>query len=345
MTRELLNTLFVMTEGAFVRLESDTLRVEVEGEKQMQVPIHHLGSVMLFGTAHMTAPAMHRCAAEGRAVNLMDMNGRFKARVEGPKSGNILLRIAQFDAYRDEAKAVEITRNLLAGKIRNQRALLARAARDTKSNESKDALIVASESLAESVRSLLSYTTLDTLRGVEGQAASTYFDVFSHCLTVPTTEFSFTNRSRRPPRDRTNALLSFLYALLTTDCVAACEGVGLDPQLGFLHALRPGRPSLALDIMEEFRPVLCDRLALSLINRKQLKSTHFEEREGGSVLLAKEGKKIVLNAYQEKKKEEVIHPFLKEKAPIGLLPHLQTRLLARHLRGDATHYLPFLQEN
>jgi CRISPR-associated protein Cas1 len=183
---------------------------------------------------------------------------------------------------------------------------------------------------------------IDAIRGIEGQAAALYFDVFGDMLTVPTEEFSFKLRTRRPPRDRVNALLSFLYALLTNDCTAACEGVGLDPQFGFLHCLRPGRPSLALDLMEEFRAFLADRLVLTLINRRQIRPEHFEDHPGDSVTLTEEGRKAVLGAYQTRKQEEVAHPLLKEKAPIGLLPHLQARLLARHLRGDLADYIPFL---
>jgi CRISP-associated protein Cas1 len=328
MTRELLNTLFVLTENAVVKLEGEALAIHTEDSAKRTVPLHHLGSVMLFGTAHITGPALAKCAKDGRAVNFMDFAGRFQARVEGPESGNILLRLAQFSAYTDPLRSAMIARCLIAGKIRNQRQNLMRAARDSKSEEDKVLLQAATDALAR--------------LGIEGQAASLYFEVFDRMLTVPASEFAFTVRTRRPPRDRVNALLSFLYALLTADCIAACEGVGLDPQLGFLHVPRPGRPSLALDLMEEFRPVLAERLALTLINRRQLKSEHFDDFEGGAVLLNETGRKLVLSGYQERKKEEIEHPFLKDKAPLGLLPHLQARLLARHLRGDLDHYPPFL---
>jgi CRISPR-associated protein Cas1 len=289
----------------------------------------------------MSAQAMHRCAEEGRAVNFLDYGGRFKARVVGPVCGNVLLRQAQYEAHRDEARATEIARTIVAGKIRNLRQVVARAARDLKAQEDAEPLRECAEALAHLLVSLPEQADVDAIRGIEGQASALYFDAFDAMITVPSGEFAFRTRTRRPPRDRVNAVLSFLYALLSADCVAACEGVGLDPQFGFLHALRPGRPALALDLMEEFRPVLADRLALTLINRKQLRPEHLEERDGGSVLLTEAGRKIVLGAYQERKKEEVVHPLLKDKAPLGLLPHLQARLLARHLRGDLSAYPPF----
>ena len=342
MTRELLNTLFVLTENAVVTLDGEALAVRVDDEKRLSVPLHHLGSVMLFGTAHISGPALSRCAKDGRAVNFMDFAGRFQARVEGPESGNILLRLAQFAAYADPFRTAMIARCVVAGKLRNQRQNLMRAARDSKRDEDKTYLQAATDAIARLVPMLPEQPDTESIRGIEGQAASLYFEVFDRMLSVPPSEFAFTVRTRRPPRDRVNALLSFLYALLTTDCVAACEGVGLDPQLGYLHVPRPGRPSLALDLMEEFRPVLAERLALTLINRRQLKVEHFDDFEGGAVLLNEVGRKIVLSAYQERKKEEIEHPFLKDKAPLGLLPHLQARLLARHLRGDLDHYPPFL---
>ena len=344
MTRELLNTLFVMTPDAYVRLDHDALKVEAGGAKLAQVPLHHLGSVMLFGNAMISPQAMHRCAQEGRAINLMDYGGRFKARVVGPMCGNVLLRQAQYEACREDTRAAEIARAIVAGKIKNCGQSVMRAARETKLEDDAAALRACGKRLGALLESLPLQKTTDNVRGVEGQGAALYFEVFGLMITAAPEDFSFRLRTRRPPRDRVNALLSFLYALLTADCTAACEGVGLDPQFGFLHALRPGRPALALDLMEEFRPLLADRLALTLINRKQVRPEHFEAREGAgeSVLLTEAGRKIVLGAYQARKQEEVPHPLLKEKAPLGLLQHLQARLLARHLRGDLESYLPFL---
>ena len=343
MTRELLNTLYVMTPDAYVRLDHDALKIEVDGKKIGQVPLHHLGGVMLFGNAMISPQAMHRCAEDGRAVNLMDYAGRFKARVVGPLCGNVYLRQAQYEAHRDEAKTRVIARALVAGKIDNARASVQRGARDAKTPEDRATLQACAQDLALLLRALTVAPNVEEIRGVEGQAAARYFEAFALMITAPSDDFSFRIRTRRPPRDRVNALLSFVYALLTSECVAACEGVGLDPQFGFLHVLRPGRPLLALDLIEEFRPYLADRLVLNLINRRQIRPEHFDEREGAgeSVLLTEAGRKIVLKAYQERKEEEAPHPLLKEKAPLGLLPHLQARLLARHLRGDLEAYSPF----
>lgn len=344
MIRELLNTLYVMTPDAYVRLDHDTLKIEANGSKLAQVPLHHLGAVVLFGNAMISNQALQRCAQEGRMISFMDYSGRFKARVVGPICGNVLLRESQYKAYSDPAKAAGIARAIVAGKIRNMHACASRAARDCKSANNTEALRGCAKGLAPLLDSLQDQETLDGIRGIEGQASALYFQVFGAMIAVSPSEFSFQIRSRRPPRDRVNALLSFVYALLTTDCTSACEGVGLDPQFGYLHALRPGRPSLALDLMEEFRSCLADRLVLALINRKQIRSEHFEEREdaGNSVSLTEAGRKAVLAAYQQRKQEEVSHPHLKEKAPFGLLPHLQARLLARHLRGDLEGYIPYL---
>lgn len=344
MTRELLNTLFVTTPDAFVRLDHDTLKVEAAGVRLAHVPLQHLGSIMLFGNAMISCQAMHRCAQEGRMISLMDYSGRFQARVVGPVCGNVLLRQAQYEAHRDDSRSLAIARAIVAGKVKNMHQAISRAAREAKAEEATQRLRACVTSLASLLASLPTQASTDGVRGIEGQAAALYFDVFGDMIAAPPEDFSFRLRTRRPPRDRVNALLSFIYALLLADCTAACEGVGLDPQFGFLHVLRPGRPSLALDMMEEFRPCLADRLALTLINRKQIRAEHFEEREGagGSVRLNEAGRKAVLMAYQTRKQEEVPHPFLKENAPFGLLPHLQARLLARHLRGDVETYLPFL---
>lgn len=343
MTRTLLNTLFVTTPDAYVRLDHDTLKVEADGVKLLQVPLQHLGGVMLFGNAMMSAQAMCRCAEEGRAVNLMDHGGRFKARVVGPICGNVLLRQAQYEAHREDARSLSLARALVAGKIKNMHQNVSRAARDVKAPDAAQRLRDCASALGPLLLSLPNQTMTDGARGVEGQASALYFDVFGDMIAAPPEEFSFRLRTRRPPRDRVNALLSFVYALLAADCTAACEGVGLDPQFGFLHALRPGRPSLALDLMEEFRPCLADRLVLTLVNRRQIRPEHFDERAGAgeSVLLNEAGRKIVLTAYHTRKQEEIPHPLLKEKAPFGLLPHLQARLLARCLRGDLETYLPF----
>lgn len=344
MVHQLLNTLFVTADGAYVRLDGETLRVDREGQKLLQVPSQHLGAVVLFGNAQMSSHAMAHCVKEGREVTFLDFAGRFQCRVVGPESGNVLLRVAQHQAMQDADHATRIARSIVAGKIRNARHTLARGARESTNRDYAHSLRVAAARLGDAAATLPSATSLDAIRGVEGQAAADYFQVFGDLITASPADFSFRLRTRRPPRDRVNALLSFFYALLTTDCVAAAQGVGLDPQVGYLHALRPGRPALALDLVEEFRSCVADRLVLSLINRRQLRAEHFVVREGAgdSVLLTDEGRKIALTAYQKRKQEEVAHPFLKEKTPMGLVPHLQARLLARHLRGDLEEYPPYI---
>jgi CRISPR-associated protein Cas1 len=342
MSHQFLNTLFVTTQGAYVKLDGDTVRVDADGTKLIQVPLLHLGSLVLFGGASISPPLMCRCAEEGREITFLDWSGRFKARVVGPMSGNVLLRKAQYDAQADETRAIAIARCIVAGKIKNARQTLMRAARETKDTDASAALNEQATFIANHLQSLPEMTTLDGIRGIEGQTASCYFAVFGNMITRSKSEFAFATRTRRPPRDRVNALLSFVYALLTNDCVSAVEGVGLDPQFGYLHCLRPGRPALALDLMEEFRSYLADRLVLTLINKKQIQPDHFESRPGESVMMTAEGRKIVLSAYQTRKAEEVSHPLLQTKTPLGLVPHLQARLLARHLRGDLPAYLPYI---
>jgi CRISPR-associated protein Cas1 len=345
MTRELLNTLFVGTEGAHARLENDQVRVEREGEKLLTVPLHHLGAIVLFGECTASAALMMRCADDGRAFVLLDRGGRFRARLQGKTTGNVLLRKAQYDHHADADASLELCRRFVAGKLQNARLVLLRGARDldaAKQAERAGEVRAAAEAHAEALARLPRAGTADEVRGLEGIAAQAYFGAFDALITGQRTDFRFDGRSRRPPRDRANCLLSFLYSLGTGDCVSALEGVGLDPQFGFLHVLRPGRPALALDLVEEFRSVVLDRLALTLINRKQVRAADFEVRDGGAVMLTDEGRKTVLAEYQRRKKIEISHRLFAEPIPLGLLPHVQARLLARALRGDAPHYVPYL---
>lgn len=340
---ELLNTLYVMTEGSYVHVDHETLRVEVEGKTQLQVPVHHLGAVVCFGNVLVSPALIHRCAEDGRSLVFMGRNGRFKARMVGPTSGNVLLRQAQYQALADADRTLKIAQSIVAAKVKNSRQVLLRGARQRQDDgPSGTTLREASEALAATLTSLERARDLDTVRGREGEAALTYFSALAHLILVDKDTFRFPGRTRRPPRDPTNALLSFIYALLRNDCVAAAEGVGLDPQVGYLHAVRPGRPALALDLMEELRSVLADRLTLTLINRKQLTEEHFVERPGGSVSLTDEGRRITVVSYQKRKVEEAQHPVVGRRLPVGLIVHVQARLLARHLRGDMERYLPYV---
>jgi CRISPR-associated protein Cas1 len=338
---QLLNTLYVTLADSHLRLDNDTLRLLVGDETRLRVPLHHLGAVVCFGAVNITVPLMHRLADDGIALVLLDAGGRFKARLEGATTGNVLLRRAQHETSSNPAFALRLARRIVAGKLRNQRHVVLRGAREAKQADDRQALTRCAQDIAASLRALPSTETLDGLRGVEGEAARGYFAAVNRLLRSDLRErFAMDGRSRRPPRDRMNALLSFLYSMWTNDCRSACEAAGLDPQVGYLHALRPGRPALALDLLEELRP-FADRLALSLLNRQQLAVDDFEEREGGAVLLQGDGRKTVVVAFQERKQETLNHPLLAESIPLGLVPLVQARLLARTVRGDVPDYEPF----
>ena len=341
--RRLLNTLYVTTPEARLTKDGENLVAEVDNEERVRVPFHMLGSVVVFGSIYISPPLIQACAAGGIVLVLLSRFGRFQARVEGPVSGNVLLRRAQ---YRASDTPEEIVRSILVGKIVNQRSVLQRAQRDYGDElepSGRKAMSVATNRLRHIVQRISdSDDSIDRLRGFEGEAARLYFSVFGLLIRVTEPEMAFAGRNRRPPRDPVNALLSFLYTLLVHDCSSAAESVGLDPAVGFFHRDRPGRPSLALDLMEELRPVLADRLALSLVNRRQVRAKDFQIREGGSVSMSDAARKTVLSAWQERKRVERRHPFLREQAPLGLVPYLQAQLLARHLRGDLDAHPPWL---
>ena len=340
--KKLLNTLYATTEGARLRKDGENVVAEVDGAERGRVPLHMLGAVVIFGATSVSPPLIGALARAGITLVLLDRQGRFEARVEGPVSGNVLLRRAQ---YRASEQPDEIVRSIVSAKIANQRTVLQRALRDHGEEMTADRRSTVEATIDRMERILRRLAVMneaaEAMRGAEGEAANGYFAVFGDLLRSPDADIRFNGRSRRPPLDPVNALLSFLYTLLAHDCRSAAESVGLDPAVGFLHRDRPGRPSLALDLMEELRPVLADRLALSLINRRQLRSGDFETRDGGAVLLSEAGRKTVLTAWQERKKEERRHPFLNEIAPLGLVPYLQAQLLSRHLRGDLDGYPPW----
>ena len=340
--KRLLNTLYATTEGASLRKDGENLVATLDGAERARVPFHMLASVVTFGAVHLSPPLIQACAAGGIVIVMLDRAGRFQARVEGPVTGNVLLRRAQ---YRASERPTEIVRGIVLGKIANQRSVLMRGLRDHGADlpaDRRDALGHAVTRLGRILqRAAVTDDGDDALRGAEGEAAHLYFGVFDGLIRAPEPEMRFVGRSRRPPLDPINALLSFLYTLLTHDCRSAAESVGLDPAVGFLHRDRPGRPSLALDLMEELRPILADRLVLSLVNRNQVRARDFERRDGGAVNLTEEGRRTVLAAWQERKKDERRHAFLDETAPFGLVPFLQAQLLARHLRGDLDGYPPW----
>jgi CRISPR-associated protein Cas1 len=353
------NNLYLTTPGSYVARDHLTLQIEVPeyppdlppkernresatGQRKLSVPIHHLESVCVFGASTISPPALDLCWEHGVAVNFHSEFGYLQARLTGVADTSVTLRRVQFRVADDSAKCAGIARQIIAGKIQNARNSLLRAARENDDEGERAKLSEVIEALARSVQTLAGQTDIEKVRGAEGMAAQLYFSVFTFMLKQQRDAFTFTTRSRRPPRDRVNCLLSFLYALVRHDCVAALTGIGLDPFVGFLHVDRPNRPSLALDLMEEFRPWLADRLAVTLINRQQIGPEHFAEREGGAVEFTDIGRKLVIKAYQERKQEALNHPLLDQNLRLAQMPYIQARILARHLRGDIAEYIPLV---
>jgi CRISPR-associated protein Cas1 len=342
--KKLLNTLFVTTRGTYLSKEGECVQVKVDGVEKAQIPIHTLGGIVCFGNVMCSPFLLGHCAEHGVAVSFLTEHGRFLARVQGPVSGNVLLRREQYRWADDPKRSAEMARYVLTAKLANSRNVLLRAARDHGDDGRDERLRTAAQRLADCLRRIEPPDlSLDEVRGIEGEAGAIYFGAFDALITSEEEAFRFTGRNRRPPLDPTNCLLSFLYTLLVHDIRGALECVGLDTAVGFLHRDRPGRPGLALDILEEFRAVVADRLALSLINLGQVKPKGFETRESGAVLMEDETRKEVILSYQKRKQEEVEHPFLQEKMALGLLWYAQALLLARHIRGDLDGYPPYIR--
>ena len=342
--RKLGNTFFIFTQGAYVSRDGENIVVSHERKELKRIPIHTLEGVVCFGDVLCTPFALGLCVERGVHVSMLTQTGNFLARVSGKQTGNVLLRRAQHRATSDPTTALEIAKSFVVGKIANCRTTLQRALRDHADKIDAASVQAGVDKLAQSLRAIPRVESLDGLRGIEGDAAKAYFNAFDSLILTQKKDFFMRERSRRPPLDRVNSLLSFLYTILVHKVVGACETVGLDPQMGFLHADRPGRPSLALDLMEEFRPWLADRLALTLINRNQLDAKDFTFAEGGAVTISDDAKKTILKEWQEKNMSEATHPFTEEKAEIGLFPFVQAQLLARRLRGDLDAYPPMLMK-
>ena len=337
-----LNTLFITTQGTYLAKEGECVVVLVEKKAKARIPIHTLRGIVCFGQVSYSPYLLGHCANNNVSISHLTEYGKFLAKMQGPVSGNVLLRREQYRKADDPKACGVITQGILAGKIANCRTVLQRGARDHGDKGNEDCLRRAADQLTQGMQRLKKVHSVDSLRGIEGDAANTYFGVFNHLITNEDPCFCFSGRNRRPPLDAPNCLLSFIYTLLVHDVRSALECVGLDPAVGYLHKDRPGRPSLALDLMEEFRPFFADRLALTLINRGQIASRDFNVTESGAVHMSDDARKALLVAYQTRKQEEVIHPFLKEKMTIGMLWHIQARLLARHIRGDLDAYPPFV---
>jgi len=339
-----LNTLFVTTQGAYLSKDGECVLVRIDQSDKARIPIHTLGGIVCFGNVTVSPYLLGHCAENGVAVSFLTESGRFLARVQGPVSGNVLLRREQYRWADDPERSAHVARSVLMGKLVNSRNVLLRAVRDHGEDGRGSCLRTAALRLADCLRRLARPNLgLEEIRGIEGEAGSVYFCVFDALITSEKEAFRFRGRNRRPPLDPVNCLLSFLYTLLLHDIRGALECVGLDPAVGFLHRDRPGRPSLALDLLEEFRAVVADRLAVSLINLGQVKPDGFNRLESGAVVMEEDTRKEVIVAYQKRKQEEVEHPFLKEKMAIGLLWHAQALLLARHIRGDLDAYPPYFK--
>lgn len=337
--KKLQNSLYINTQGTYLHKERETLVIDINRQKAAQLPIHGIGAIFCFGNVMVSPQVMGFCGERGVNLAFFTEYGRFLARVQGKQSGNVLLRREQY--RRTDSDPVSIARNIVAAKIQMQKQVLQRQQRN------HGVSIALSEQVAalNYILTKLQYCTdLDAIRGFEGDAASRYFSVFENLFTNQESGFKFSGRIRRPPTDPVNALLSFLYSVLGNDVSAALQGVGLDPQVGFLHRERPGRDSLALDLLEEFRAFIADRLVLTLINRQQIKASDFVHEIGGAVKLKDDARKLVLQEYQRRKQQSIRHQFIGEEVEIGLLPHIQAMLLARHLRGDLAEYPAFFSK-
>jgi CRISPR-associated protein Cas1 len=342
--RKLLNTLYVINPNTYLTLDGENIVVKQEDKLKTRVPLHNLESIITFGYSGVSPALMGACAKRDIALTFVTMNGRFLASVVGEQTGSVYLRKKQFIVSEDERKSAQIAKNMLIGKFYNSRFVIERTCRDYPLRVDVPKLKKRSQLIKESL-TLLSDDTifeLDSLRGIEGRVASEYFEVFDDLILSNKADFYFHGRTRRPPLDNVNAMLSFMYTILSNDVASALSSVGLDPFVGFLHRDRPGRRSLALDLMEELRAPMVDRFVLTLINSKQISSSDFIKQDNGAVIMNDETRKKLLAAWQKKKQEQLTHPFLKEKITWGLVPYVQSLLLARFLRGDLDDYPPFL---
>ncbi len=340
--KRVLNTLYVMSQGSYLKKEGEAIAVKAGGEVKLRIPIISIGSIVCFGDALISPSLMGHCAKCGVSISYLSAYGRFLARVVGPTTGNVLLRREQYRISEDPKRSALVARSIVAAKIANCRSVITRALRDHGDQMDADHVARAAEDLKWRTQAVLEVDNLDGLRGIEGDSARIYFDVFNELIVAQKADFSFRDRNRRPPLDRVNALLSFVYTMLYHDLRSALETTGLDPAVGFLHRDRPGRMSLALDLMEEFRPFIAERLVLSLINLKQIDQRDLTVSESGAVLLSDAGRKTVVSAYQKRKQDSIVHPFTGEEMHVGIVLQTQALLLARHIRGDVDGYPAFI---
>lgn len=340
--RKLLNTLYVMTENCYLALDGENIVIQ-DGEKiRGRFPLHTLENIICFTYKGASPALMGACAERKIGMSFFSPRGAFLARTVGKEYGNVLLRKEQYRISDDNKRSTAYAKNMIVGKVFNSRWSIERTLRDHAYRVDAEKLKTVSNRLYDTLPKIDAVSELDVLRGIEGKAAEQYFFVFNDMILNQKEDFMFTTRSRRPPLDNINAILSFAYTILAGDCANALSSVGLDPYVGFMHGDRPGRTSLALDLMEELRPILADRFVLTLINTKAIQATHFEKQKDGAVLLNDDGRKAFFGAWQNHKRETLTHPYLKEKIDWGLVPYIQALLLARTIRGDVDEYPPFL---
>lgn len=336
--RKLRNTLYITTPDKYLFLDGENIVMRAKDDTEIRLPLHNIEDIVVFGGRGASPALMNKCTEENIGLNFMSRSGKFLAKAEGAVSGNVYLRREQYRIADNEERSLAIARNFIIGKLYNSRYVIDRAVRDHSLQVDVEKLKSRSELLSQAILKCRNVTDIDTLRGIEGESAQLYFSVFDELILQQKDEFRFTVRSKRPPLDNVNALLSFAYSIATGMCTSALEAVGLDPYVGFMHTDRPGRRSLALDLVEEFRAIMCDRFVVSLINKRIIGNDDFDVREDGAVLLSEDGRKLFLTHWQSRKQEAVTHPFLKEKVEWGLLPYVQALLLSRYIRGDLDEY-------
>ena len=336
--RKLRGTLYITTPDKYLFLDGENIVMRAKDDTEIRLPLHNIEDIVVFGGRGVSPALMNKCTEDGIGLTFMSRSGKFLARAEGAVSGNVYLRREQYRIADNEERSLAIARNFITGKLYNSRYVIDRAVRDHSLQVDVEKLKSRSELLSQAILKCRNVTDIDTLRGIEGESAQLYFSVFDEFILQQKDEFRFTVRSKRPPLDNVNALLSFAYSIATGMCTSALEAVGLDPYVGFMHTDRPGRRSLALDLVEEFRAIMCDRFVVSLINKRIIGNDDFDIREDGAVLLSEDGRKLFLTHWQSRKQETVTHPFLKEKVEWGLLPYVQALLLARYIRGDLDEY-------
>jgi CRISPR-associated protein Cas1 len=339
--KRLLNTLYITTHGTYIAKEGMTVTVRIDHEIKMRLPVHTINGIVCFGGVAVSPEAMELCAENNVTISFLGEYGHFKARVVGVTQGNVLLRREQYRRADNENQAADLAKLFIIAKIANTRTVVLRAIRESFDTTGSEECEIAARKMLKVIKQLQEPISCESLLGKEGEAARLYFDIFNNLICAQKEHFVFRGRSRRPPLDLVNSMLSFVYTLLVHDATAALETVGLDPYVGFFHKDRPGRPGLALDLMEEFRGYIADRLVLTLINTQQVKPEGFTVTESGGILMDDQTRKTVISAYQKRKQEEVKHPFLEESMPVGMLVFSQAMLLARHLRGDLNKYPAF----